>query len=300
MYLPAAPASGSKPADAAHRKDAHRAIARSAIGLALTGGVELLLAGITHSVGLLGDAIHNLSDVSTSAAVLLGFLISKKEATRRYPYGYERAEDLAGLAVALVIWASAAFAGIESYRKLVGHGTTNHLALGMIGAIIGILGNQAVAVYKRRVGSRIHSTTLLADAKHSWLDAISSLGALVGLIAVWLGHPLGDPIAGFFITLFILHVGYEVTKDVLHHLMDGIEPEYLDRARAAANSIIEIDDLSVKGRWIGRSLLLELEPSLPGKVSMEEASITAARIESAVRAAIDEVAAVTVRPRVRR
>lgn len=128
----------------------------------------------------------------------------------------------------------------------------DHLGWGMLGAVVGIVGNQAVAFYKRRVGTRIHSTTLLADAKHSWLDAISSFGALLGLVAVWLGFPQGDPIAGFFIT----HVGYEVTRDVFYHLMDGIEPEYIDAARDAAVAAAGISLPVVRGRWLGRSLVL--------------------------------------------
>jgi cation diffusion facilitator family transporter len=230
MSLPVTEAGGRRN-DVAHRRAANRAIGVSALGLLLTGGIELFLAGVTHSVGLLGDAIHNLSDVSTSAVVFLGFFISKRAQTQRYPYGFERAEDIAGLGVALVIWASAAFAGVESYRKLVSHGPTTHLAWGMLGACLGVVGNQAVASYKRRVGTRISSATLLADAKHSWLDAISSCGALVGLVLVALGFRLGDPIAGFAITLFIVRVGWEVTNDVVHHLMDGIDPADLELAR---------------------------------------------------------------------
>ncbi|MDQ2827008.1 MAG: cation diffusion facilitator family transporter, partial [Actinomycetota bacterium] len=177
--------------EAEHRRAANRAVGLSAVGLALTGGVELALALLTHSVGLLGDALHNLSDVSTSALVFLGFAVSKKRPSARFPDGYERAEDLAGLGVALVIFASAAFAGVESYRKLVGHRATTHVGLGMAGAVLGIIGNQLVARYKGRVGRRIQSATLVADARHSWLDAISSLGALGGLIAVALGYRLG-------------------------------------------------------------------------------------------------------------
>src|SRR5713226_630900 len=111
--------------EAAHRRAAHRAVAVSAIGLGITGGIELVLAVLTGSVGLLSDALHNLSDVSTSAVVFVGFWVSKRRPTGRFPYGYERAEDLAGLGVALVIWASALFAGIESYRKLAARGTTS-------------------------------------------------------------------------------------------------------------------------------------------------------------------------------
>src|ERR1700728_1869503 len=120
--------------DVQERREANRAVAVSAIGLAATGMVELLLPVLPGSVGLLGDAIHNLSDVSTSAVVFLGFRLSRKGPTERYPYGLDRAEDLAGIGIAIVIWASAAFAGYESVRKLVEHGHTAHVGWGVGGA----------------------------------------------------------------------------------------------------------------------------------------------------------------------
>jgi cation diffusion facilitator family transporter len=89
--------------DGEHRHAAHRAIAVSALGLAATGCIEIIIAIMSGSAGLLGDALHNLSDVSTSAVVFLGFQLSKRPASPANPYGYERAEDLAGLGVALAI-----------------------------------------------------------------------------------------------------------------------------------------------------------------------------------------------------
>src|ERR1700722_13599330 len=128
--------------DVQERRQANRAVAISAAGLAATGLVELLLAILTGSVGLLGDAIHNLSDVSTSAVVFIGFRVSRKAPTERYPYGLDRAEDLAGIGIAVVIWGSAAFAGYESIRKLIDHGPTSHVGWGIFGAAVGIVGNQ--------------------------------------------------------------------------------------------------------------------------------------------------------------
>jgi cation diffusion facilitator family transporter len=257
--------------DADERRQANRAVAVSAIGLGLTGLVELLLALLTGSVGLLGDAIHNLSDVSTSAVVFLGFRLSRRAPTEKYPYGLERAEDLAGVGIAVVIWASAAFAGFESIRKLIEHGHTAHVGAGIAGAVLGILGNQAVARYKLIVGKRINSATLIADARHSWLDALSSAGALAGLIAVALGQPWGDPVAGLAVTAFICHVGYEVTKDVAYRLADGIDPEIITVAEAAAGSVPGVIHAHARARWTGRTLRVEIEgwvdPDLPAKDS---------------------------------
>jgi len=255
--------------DAGDRRQANRAVAVSAAGLAATGLIELLLAVLTGSVGLLGDAIHNLSDVSTSAVVFLGFRLSRRPPTERYPYGLERAEDLAGIGIAVVIWASAAFAGFESVRKLIEHGHTAHVGAGIAGAALGIAGNQAVARYKLIVGKRINSATLVADARHSWLDALSSAGALAGLVAVAVGQPWGDPVAGLAVTAFIGHVGYEVTSDVAHRLADGIDPAVITTAEAAAGSVPGVLHAHARARWTGRTLRVEIEgwvdPSLPAR-----------------------------------
>jgi cation diffusion facilitator family transporter len=286
--VPSAPAHD----DRAHRQLAHRAIAISAICLAVTGAIELAIAAFTGSVALLGDALHNLADVSTSLVVFVGFLVSRRAPTPRHPYGYERAEDLAGLGVAAVIWASAVFAGYESFEKLASHAGTEHLAAGMAAAMVGLVGNLAVSIYKARVARHIHSTTLAADAKHSWLDMLSSVGALFGLLGVALGYRWADPIAGAVVTLFICHVGLEVTGEVVHHLLDGVEPEDTEAARAAALGIAGVHDASVRGRWMGRSLVLEIDGVLDGALALGDALDIGHRVDLAVRAAVPHVRAV--------
>ena len=245
--------------DAGERRQANRAVAVSAAGLALTGLVELAVAVLSGSVALLSDAFRNLSDVSTSLLVFLGFRVSRRTATERYPYGYERAEDLAGIGIAVVIWASAVLAGAQSIHKLAEHGATRHVGWGIAGAAIGILGNQLVARYKLAVGRRINSGTLVADARHSWLDALSSAGALAGLVGVLLGASWADPVAGLAVTVFICHVGWEVTTDVVHRLLDGVDPAVITAAEAAAGSVPGVRHAHARARWTGRTLRVEIE-----------------------------------------
>ena len=279
--------------DAAERRSANRAVAVSAIGLAATGVAELLLALLTNSVGLLGDAIHNLSDVSTSAVVFLGFRLSRRPPSERYPYGLERAEDLAGVGIALVIWASAAFAGYESIRKLVDHGTTAHVGAGIAGAVLGIVGNQVVARYKLVVGRRINSATLVADARHSWLDALSSAGALAGLVAVALGQSWGDPVAGLAVTLFICHVGYEVTADVIRRLADGIDPAVIVQAEQAAGSVRGVLHAHARARWTGRTLRVEIEGWVDPDLTTCQADSLGRQVAIALAGALPETGSFT-------
>jgi cation diffusion facilitator family transporter len=286
------PLAGSRD-DADERRQANRAIAVSAAGLAVTGLAELLLAILTGSVGLLGDAIHNLSDVSTSAVVFLGFRLSRRPPTERYPYGLDRAEDLAGVGIAVVIWASAAFAGYESVRKLLEHGHTSDVGLGIAGAVIGIVGNQVVARYKMRVGRRINSATLIADARHSWLDALSSAGALVGLVAVAFGQSWGDPVAGIAVTLFIGHVGYEVTADVMRRLADAVDPDLITRAEAAAGAVPGVLHAHARARWTGRTLRLEVEGWIDPDTTARDADVLGGLVAEEVSRQLPEAGSLT-------
>jgi cation diffusion facilitator family transporter len=257
--------------DLGERRRANRAVAVSAIGLALTGLIELVIAVVSGSVALLGDALHNLSDVSTSVLVFVGFRASRKSPSERYPYGYERAEDLAGIGVALVIWASAIVAGAESVAKLVRHGATHHLGWGIAAALVGILGNQLVARYKLVIGRRIQSATLIADAKHSWLDALSSAGALLGLLGVAAGWAWADGVAGIVVTGFICHVGWDVSRQIVHRLLDGVHPTVITTADAVAAETDGVVHAHTRARWTGRTLRVEVEGWVDPHTSVADA-----------------------------
>src|SRR6266571_1878491 len=117
--------------DDSNRRRAMRAIVVSSAGLLLTSAFEISITVLSGSVALLSDALHNLGDVFTTVGVYFGFRASRKQPTRRYPYGYGRAEDLTGIIIVIAIWSSAALAGWQSYDKLVSGRGTTHLTLGM-------------------------------------------------------------------------------------------------------------------------------------------------------------------------
>jgi divalent metal cation (Fe/Co/Zn/Cd) transporter len=162
---------------------------------------------------------------------------------------------------------------------------------------VGIVGNQVVARYKLGVGRRIHSATLVADARHSWLDAVSSAGAMLGLVGVALGLRWADGVAGLLVTGFICHVGYEVTKDLFHHLMDGIDPDLLGSAVEAAGGVPGAGHVHVRGRWMGRTLVVEVEGFLPGLTTLQRSEELGTQVKAAVTAAVPEARAVLWSPR---
>jgi cation diffusion facilitator family transporter len=263
----------------------------------MTGCAELAISLVSGSVGLLGDALHNLADVSTSLVVFLGFRISRRRATAAHPYGYERAEDLAGLGVAAVVWASAVFAASVSIHKLTEHGRTSNVALGVAAATVGILGNQLVARYKLRVGRRISSATLVADGQHSWLDALSSAGALLGLVGVAAGWAWADGVAGLVVTGFIVHVGWELTAEIVVHLMDGVDPSLIASAERAALTVAGVEHVHIRSRWLGRSLIIEVEGFAAASATVAAADALGRQVEQATLAAVPECTAVLWAPR---
>lgn len=275
--------------DAHERAQASKAIAISAVGLAVTGFLELVIAMLSGSVALLGDALHNLSDVSTSLLLFVGFRASRKTACDRFPYGYERAEDLAGIGVAVVIWVSAVVAGGKSVTKLVGHGSTSHVGWGIAAAAVGIVGNQLVARYKLLVGKRIQSATMVADARHSWLDALSSAGALLGLTGVAFGWPWADAAAGVIVTGFICHIGWEVTADIVHRLLDGVDPEIITAAEAVAVRVPGVTHAHARARWTGRTLRIEVEGFLDADTPVREADRIGREVGNAVASSIPQM-----------
>jgi divalent metal cation (Fe/Co/Zn/Cd) transporter len=112
----------------------------------------------------------------------------------------------------------------------------------------GFVGNQAVARYKLVVGRRIRLGTLIGDAKHPWLDALSSAGAPLGLLGGLLGARWADPVAGLAMTLFIFHVGWEVTGDAANRHMDGVGPEVITTAEAAVSCLPRIRHVHARAR----------------------------------------------------
>jgi divalent metal cation (Fe/Co/Zn/Cd) transporter len=123
------------------------------------------------------------------------------------------------------------------------------------------------------------------------------MGALVGLVGVALGYRWADPLAGCAVTLFICHVGYEVTEQMVHHLMDGVDPDHLAAAEEAVRGLPGVRAVQVRGRWMGRSLALDVECELAPNTSLEDAHAMAPAVEDAVHAAVEEARTVRWLPR---
>jgi cation diffusion facilitator family transporter len=143
----------------------------SSVGLCLTALLQAVAVWLTGSVALLADTIHNFGDAATALPLGVAFLLARRPPSQRFTYGYGRAEDLAGVSVVALIFLSAVVAGYEVVGRLLQPQPLAHPAAVAGAAIMGFLGNEAVAIFRLRVGRQIHSAALIADGHHARVDA---------------------------------------------------------------------------------------------------------------------------------
>src|SRR5579859_5481897 len=152
----------------------------SLAGLAATALAQAVVVALSGSVALLGDALHNAADALTAIPLGVAFLLSRRRPTRRYTYGYGRAEDLAGIVIVAVIVLSSAAAAYAAGQRLLHPHPVTHLAAVAVAAAAGFAGNELVARYRITTGRRIGSAALVADGLHARTDGFTSLAVLVG------------------------------------------------------------------------------------------------------------------------
>jgi cation diffusion facilitator family transporter len=241
--------------------------------------LQFVIVLFTQSVALLADTVHNFSDALTAVPLMVAFVIARRPPSRRYTYGYGRAEDLAGLFIVFVVLLSAVVAAWQSIDRLIAPRPVENLGWLAVAGLIGFLGNESVAVYRIRVGRRIGSAALVADGVHARTDGFTSLAVLVGAIGVWLGFPLADPIIGLLISIAIFGLLIGTVRSIGRRLLDGVEPELLERAEHAilhVDGVREVRDLRL--RWVGHRLQGDATV-LVGDVSTVEGDRIAAEAE---------------------
>ena len=232
-----------------------RALKLSLIALGVTAALQLVVVVLSSSVALLADTVHNFSDALTAIPLWVAFVIGSRAATRRYTFGYRRAEDLAGLFVLVMIALSAFIAGWESIDRLVHPQVMSNIPAVLVAGVVGFAGNELVAWYRIRVGRDIGSAALVADGYHARTDGLTSLAVVFGALGVAAGYPLADPLVGLLITAVILVVLKQATSQMLGRLMDAVEPELVDQVEEVAGAVEGVEAVGpIKLRWVGHAL----------------------------------------------
>lgn len=245
------------------------------VGVAGLGATAILQAGLlllSGSVALLGDTLHNGVDVLGTALVWLAFLITRRQRNQRFGYGYHRLEDLAGLAVVVLIAGSALLVLYESATAVGESRELSRPWLVFAAGAIGFVGNEAVAQYKLRVGKRIESAALVADGQHSRADGLTSLGVVGAAVGIWLEQPRVDAAIGLAIGILIAWAGYQAGRDVLLRLLDHGDPEVRHQLEHAAEDVGGFDHVNdLRIRHSGRTVHLVAHVCMPAEYTLVRA-----------------------------
>jgi cation diffusion facilitator family transporter len=272
-----------------------RTLAWSFLALMVTASLQAAVVAFTGSVALLGDTVHNFADALTALPVGAALILGRRAATRRFTYGLGRAEDLAGVAVVVLIAASAAAAGYEALHRLADPRPVAHLWAVAAAGVIGFAGNELVARWRIRVGRRIGSAALVADGAHARADGFTSLAVVGGAAGVALGYPMADPLVGLAITVAITFVGYGAAKQVGARLLDAVDPALVQAVEDAARDVAGVAATGeARMRWVGHSLRAELSVAVDADLDVARAHRIAHQVEHAVLHAVPRMRAVVV------
>ncbi len=260
---------GSVDGTVVQSREATKVLIISLVGLLMTAIVQAIIVAFSGSVALLADTIHNFGDALTSIPLWFAFQLSRRLPTKRFSYGLNRSEDIAGMFIVLIIAISALVAGYESIQRILHESAIDHLGAVAAAAIIGFLGNEVVAFYRIRMGKRMGSAALIADGEHAKVDGITSLAVLLGVAGTWLGYPIVDPVVGLIITVMILFIVKDSAKTVFTRIMDGIEPEKIDQLMTSAASVEGVQKVNdVRARWFGHEILAEVSITVDSRLSV--------------------------------
>jgi len=272
-----------------------RALWISLFGLIATASVEAAVAGISGSVALLGDALHNAADGLTAIPLGIAFLVGRRQPTRRYTYGYGRAEDIAGIAIVILIALSAAVSAYAALRRLAHPAAVTDLIAVAVAALVGFAGNEFVARYRIGVGRKIGSAALVADGLHARSDGLTSLSVLVGAAGLAIGWSWADAVIALLITGAIAATAWQAAREVFWRLMDAVDPALVAQVEDTLRETPLVLDVGrVRLRWIGHRLRAECEVAVDPNLSIVQAHEAAVVAEHNLIHGIARLASVMV------
>ena len=245
-----------------------------------------LLAGILGNSGaMISDAVHSLSDVFATFIAFVGVVLSKRPEDKEHPYGHERFECVASLVLGLILASTGIGIGYSAVLKLIAHETIEAPTfLPLIAAVVSIAVKEAMFWYTMYYAKKMDSQAFKADAWHHRSDAISSVGAFIGIGLAKLGFPIMDQVASLVICVFILKVAYDISKDAMSNMLDtSCDGEFEDELKTfilGRPGVAGIDLLHT--RQFGNRVYIDLEISVRRDISLVDAHDIAENVHNDV------------------
>ena len=278
--------------DSAAAQDSFEKTAVTVSAVSIIGNAVLslfkLLAGIFASSGaMISDAIHSASDVFSSVIVIIGVKMSAKASDREHPYGHERFECVAAIVLAVILCITGLFIGYTVIGQIIAGNTEEETVPGVLAlaaAIVSILCKEAMYWYTRYFAKRLDSGALMADAWHHRSDALSSVGALVGIAGARMGVPVLEKIASLVICVFIVKAAYDIFKDAISKMVDRSCSEETEReilqCAAQQQGVLGVD--LIQTRVFGSKIYVDIEIRADGKITLAESHEIAEQVHDAI------------------
>jgi cation diffusion facilitator family transporter len=263
-----------------------------------------LVAGLLgHSGAMIADAIHSLSDFATDIVVLVSFKVVDRPADRSHDYGHGKYETLATAAVGgalLLVGAGILWSGLTKILASIrGEPIETPGGIALIATIVSVVVKESLYRYTRKVGERINSPSVIANAWHHRSDAFSSIGTMIGIGgAIFLGDKwlILDPVAAVIVSFFVIKVAFEISSGSIRELTeqslgDSVEEEILQIA-TSIGGVSNPHNLRTRriGSYIAVDLHIRVAPDMPVK----DAHAITSRIEEAIRARFGESSFVSI------
>lgn len=259
-----------------------------------------LMAGIfSNSSAMISDAVHSASDVFSSVVVIIGVRLSSKESDKDHPYGHERLECVAAIILSVILLISGIFIGYAAFDKIfeIDSTETEHPGLlALVAAVVSIISKEAMYWYTRYYAVGYDSGALLADAWHHRSDALSSVGAMAGIIGARMGVPFADSVASVVICLFIVKAAYDIFSDAIGKMIDrSCSPQ---TEREIINCTIKCDGvLGVKSlltRVFGNKIYVDIEIFADSELPLTESYAIAKCVHDSIESGFDKIKHISV------
>lgn len=247
-----------------------------------------LAAGfLGHSGAMISDAVHSASDVFSTIVAILGINISKKKSDQNHQYGHDRLECVAAIVLAVILFLTGVGIGIGGIKNIIS-GISEDMAvpgaIALAAAILSILIKEWMYWYTRKAAKKINSGALMADAWHHRSDALSSIGAFVGILGARMGYPILDPLASVVICLFIGKAASDIFRDAIDKMVDkSCDPETLGKMRSIILEQPGVQNIDLlQTRLFGPKIYVDIEIAADGNLTLREGHEIAQRVHDAM------------------
>lgn len=251
---------------------------------------KMIAAYLGKSSAMLADAVHSLADILTTTGVLVGLRLSGKAADQCHPYGHEKYEAIVAKVMSIILLVTGLAIGYSAIKAIVFNGNVMPGRIALVAAAVSIVFKELMYRYTKSTAKKIKSIAMETDAWHHRSDALSSIGAFIGILGARFGLRILDPIAGLLVSLLIIKVGIEFYLKAIRELVDhAADEDTIAKIKSIASNVDGVEEVKLKTRIFGNKLYADILIGVKGSLSVQEGYRIASHVHDAIEENIDDI-----------